>query len=295
MSPQLDRNAQPLSGDADAERLVPGLPLLFAQPELRTPGRVALSGGVVDLGGQHRQGKDYRPTAYVPAGPWRLPTASEFALLCPTGEAAARSDGSFVGLVKLPEPALAALEALHLGEIESESEYLQLIEEERFTTALASCALEMWPYCATVEGLKALGVRVGPPGLPTVAADPERWAGLHVDDWDEAAERRSTRNRLCINLGREPRYFVYINRTVSQLDSETRAGGGFAGQRGTRLGNAFMAAAPRYPVVRVRIEPGEAYIAPTDDLIHDGSSEGKRYPDVSYTLLGHFRVTPAAA
>lgn len=278
MSPQLDRTA---------ERLIPGLPLLFSQPELRTPGRVALSDGVADLGGQHRQGKDYRPTAYVPAAPWRLPTASEFALLCPV---TAADTSSFVGLVKLPEAALAALAPLHLDTMETEAEYLQLIEEERFTAALADCALEMWPYCATASGLKALGVRVGPPGLPTVAADPDRWAGLHVDDWDEAAERQSTRNRLCINLGREPRYFVFINRTVSQLDGETQAGGQLAGQRGTRLGNSFMAAAPRYPVVRLRVDPGEAYIAPTDDLIHDGSSEGKRYPDITYTLLGHFRV-----
>lgn len=282
MSPQLDPTA---------ERLVPGLPLLFSQPELRTPGRVALSDGVTDLGGQHRQGKDYRPTAYVPAAPWRLPTAAEFALLCPfPGPAAAADTSSFVGLVKLPDAALAALAPLRLDEIETEAEYLQLIEEERFTTALASCALELWPYCATVEGLKALGVRVGPPGLPTVAADPDRWAGLHVDDWDEAAARSSTRNRLCINLGREPRYFVFINRTVSQLDGETGAAGQLAGQRGTRLGNSFMAAASRYPVTRLRVDPGEAYIAPTDDLIHDGSSEGKRYPDITYTLLGHFRV-----
>ena len=97
MSPQLDPTA---------ERLIPGLPLLFSEPALRTPGRVALSDGVTDLGGQHRQGKDYRPTAYVPAAPWRLPTAAEFALLCPR---AAAEQSSFVGLVKLPEAALAAL------------------------------------------------------------------------------------------------------------------------------------------------------------------------------------------
>jgi hypothetical protein len=46
--------------------------------------------------------------------------------------------------------------------------------------------------------------------------------------------------------------------------------------------------------VRVRIDPGEAYIAPTDYLVHDGDSTGKSLPDVNYALLGRF-VPPAVS
>lgn len=38
---------------------------------------------------------------------------------------------------------------------------------------------------------------------------------------------------------------------------------------------------PDYPVIKLRIAPGEAYIAPTGQIIHDGTSMGKQYPDVT--------------
>jgi hypothetical protein len=47
---------------------------------------------------------------------------------------------------------------------------------------------------------------------------------------------------------------------------------------------------PTYPVLRLRVKPGEAYIAPTDNLIHDGSSVGKQFPDITIHNLGYFGV-----
>ncbi len=47
---------------------------------------------------------------------------------------------------------------------------------------------------------------------------------------------------------------------------------------------------PDYPVIKVRVAPGEAYIAPTENMIHDGSTVGKQYPDIHLTLFGYFRT-----
>jgi hypothetical protein len=58
--------------------------------------------------------------------------------------------------------------------------------------------------------------------------------------------------------------------------------------RGLYLGQRFMKACPDYPVVQLRIEPGEAYIFPTDNLIHDASTNGKQFPDITLTFLGCF-------
>ena len=66
--------------------------------------------------------------------------------------------------------------------------------------------------------------------------------------------------------------------------------------RGLYVGHRFMRARPEYPVIRLRINPGEAYILPTDNLIHDASTEGKTFPDITLTFLGYFeppRETPA--
>jgi hypothetical protein len=64
---------------------------------------------------------------------------------------------------------------------------------------------------------------------------------------------------------------------------------------GINVGHDFMRSFPGYPVLRVRIRPREAYIAPTDNLIHDGSSVGKNYPDIAVHLLGYFGVAPEVA
>jgi hypothetical protein len=49
-----------------------------------------------------------------------------------------------------------------------------------------------------------------------------------------------------------------------------------------------MRAYPDYPVTALTIHPGEAYIAATENLIHDGSSMGLTDPDVLFTILGEF-------
>ena len=41
------------------------------------------------------------------------------------------------------------------------------------------------------------------------------------------------------------------------------------------------------PVVRCRLAPYEAYIAPTENLVHDGSTMGQRDLDQQFTVLGH--------
>lgn len=58
--------------------------------------------------------------------------------------------------------------------------------------------------------------------------------------------------------------------------------------RGLSLGQRFMRACPDYPVVRLQIEPGEAYILPTDNLMHDASTADNSFPDITVTYLGYF-------
>ena len=76
--------------------------------------------------------------------------------------------------------------------------------------------------------------RIGDPAQPTLTKDEfghdeRKLAGLHVDSWDglPLRHRHRSRNRLCINLGREPRYPLFINlplmdmfRTLALRDPE---------------------------------------------------------------------------
>ena len=51
---------------------------------------------------------------------------------------------------------------------------------------------------------------------------------------------------------------------------------------------AFFDLYPDHAIHRIRLAPGEAYIAPTDNLVHDGYTVGKRGIDVSFNVLGDF-------
>ena len=55
----------------------------------------------------------------------------------------------------------------------------------------------------------------------------------------------------------------------------------------TVIGRQFMEQFPDIPTIRCRIAPGEAYIAPTENLVHDGSSVGQSEIDEQFTIRGH--------
>jgi hypothetical protein len=52
----------------------------------------------------------------------------------------------------------------------------------------------------------------------------------------------------------------------------------------------FMRLDPEYPIVKVRVNPGEVYVAPTEIILHDGSCVGKEFIDAQVTLLGPFTL-----
>jgi hypothetical protein len=56
--------------------------------------------------------------------------------------------------------------------------------------------------------------------------------------------------------------------------------------RKTDIARDFMRHYNDYPVVRVMIRPGEAYLAPTENIIHDGSSANKNLRDLHITWRG---------
>jgi hypothetical protein len=144
-----------------------------------------------------------------------------------------------------------------------------------------------------------------PAGMRTVTKDSVKdrdehyYVGMHLDTWEKIPlhERHTARNRVCINLGREDRYFLFFNLSLMRMfyalggEDPSKADDFY----GTDLGHAFMRAFPGYPVLRLRLKPREAYIAPTDNLIHDGSSVGKRYPDIALHVLGYFGFRPEHA
>ena len=124
--------------------------------------------------------------------------------------------------------------------------------------------------------------------------------GLHLDSWDELPPLRRSegQNRICINLGADDRWLQFIPLTAAAMFMALRAkGGGNPGNESSfaepgadyDLARHFLEVFPGVPVIRVRMHPGEAYIAPTENLVHDGCIESG-IDDLTLTIRG--RIGP---
>lgn len=133
-----------------------------------------------------------------------------------------------------------------------------------------------------------LGFSRRPSGLRTSTFDVSTGLriGLHLDSWDRIAlsERNFTRNRLCINLGARSRSLLFLPSDVRSIihsltnDSTVHS---------ANIGERFCRRFPEAAVLELEVPPGHAYLAPTENIIHDGHSEVSPSPDTTIAWLGH--------
>ncbi|MEV6972552.1 hypothetical protein [Kitasatospora sp. NPDC093806] len=201
---------------------------------------------------------DYEDGAVLPHGAWE-PLAADLARrLRPT---ARTRDSTLVELVKLPDgPAvptglgsladpLGDSEAVHLGRASSPAKSLTTTPNYR-------------------DG---------------------RRIGLHVDNWDKLAfeAKHLGRRRLCVNLGPGTRYLLLGDTDIRTICRTVHPSPGTRYPHTDDL-RAYIAGGHRMRVYRLRLEPGEGYLAPTEFLPHDGSTEGQPEPSTAAFWLGHW-------
>ncbi|HKU39365.1 MAG TPA: hypothetical protein VJR89_14505 [Polyangiales bacterium] len=245
-------------------------------------------------------GLEYVHGAIVPDERWRKPTEAECDALLASGPHA-WDIAADVGVVRISDAVMAPLEAileqtgarsalepgrqeLHVRHPAWARAYEALIDHVAARFALR-------PHTPRVDRFAA-----GAPGLRSVTRDTvigrkeKSYVGLHLDSWEKvpAFQQRGERNRICVNLGREDRYFVFVNLSLRKLRELLGAPAEPESPYARDLGPDFLKAYPQYPVIRLRLRPREAYIAPTDNLLHDGSSVCRSSPDLALHLLGYF-------
>ncbi|MFJ7204493.1 hypothetical protein ACIQWR_13275 [Streptomyces sp. NPDC098789] len=137
-----------------------------------------------------------------------------------------------------------------------------------------------------------LGQAQAKPGMITTTDNHEngRLLGLHLDNWDKLTygDKHTARRRLCLNLGPGTRYIIlgaidaqHVSRAVHRMDYALR-------YPHTDDFRVYVADGRPLPVFRIRLAPGEGYVAPTEYLLHDGSSEGEDEPSAAAFWLGHW-------
>ncbi|MFJ5834492.1 hypothetical protein [Streptomyces sp. NPDC093089] len=138
-----------------------------------------------------------------------------------------------------------------------------------------------------------IGQALAKPGMRTTTDNYRdgRLIGLHLDNWDKLPYGRKAtgRRRLALNLGPGDRFIILgsldaeaVCRVVHPDSYERR-------HPHTDDYRAYVAAGHPLRCVRIRLAPGEGYVAPTEYLLHDGSTEGQDKTSAMAFWLGHWR------
>lgn len=121
----------------------------------------------------------------------------------------------------------------------------------------------------------------------TTTWDPEEKnkPGLHIDSWEheEIRKRERSKNRVCINLSSTDRYFLFYNIGIDKIKLD------YFGSNVNELVIDFLSKNKSIPLYGIRLKKGEAYIAPTEYIIHDGFVPSGQL-NTTLTIRGRIKV-----
>lgn len=199
---------------------------------------------------------EYEEGAVVPAGPWQpLPEAVGLALAAPPGT----PPDVLVEIVRPPLPTGDNLDDLAKPMGDPNAQYI--------------------------------GHALAKPGMLTTTDNFQdgRRIGLHLDNWDKLTyeTKPNGRRRLALNLGPGTRYIILGVLDAQAVCRAVRPDAYATHYPHTDDYRAYAAGHPSL-CVRIRLAPGEGYIAPTEYLLHDGSTEGQGESSAMAFWLGRW-------
>lgn len=228
----------------------------------------------------------YAASAVVPVGPWRPLDARERELLF-TVDTRGVATGDTVAILRMPDEVVARLRGVPLpAETTLAGAPLRTPEA---AAALEQVAPALEPYVAREDRvLQGIRVQTGTLMTSTTYTFGARLAltGMHLDRWHGGPDGCTTHGQLVINIGKHDRYLLFVNIPAVELappisDSQ---------DSWLSLPREVARRHADYPVVRVRVRPGEAYLAPTESVVHDVSLDAGNDLDVCFMLRGRLRA-----
>lgn len=274
-------------------RLCPGIAVRVHEGIELVHERLSICSGMESL-----ERFDFAENSFVPTRDWRPLTQQELEKVFPIGADPTRSDAEHVDVWQVPSSISADLEFVRKAIAKKSRQTVvdNMLTHPRYRRA----ANKVFGYCrdsGAARGLRLLGHFSREPGRDSSSKDLSgKYVGLHVDSWNAARMEDRVEgypNRLCVNLGPEHRYLQFINLSLRQIAARTNCelieDANVYDQVNVYV-RQFMRENPNYPVLRLTVMPGEAYLAPTEIMIHDGTTQGKQFFDASFTILGEFSL-----
>ena len=119
------------------------------------------------------------------------------------------------------------------------------------------------------------------------------YIGIHNDSMRKMSvfTAHKLENRISINIGAEPRYFLFVNLSIIQVYNMLLREAKLPKDEVNlfNLRRLFFEHFPDYPVVRVKLNPYQYYIAPTFNCFHDGATTGNKKLDITIIYFGFFK------
>lgn len=125
------------------------------------------------------------------------------------------------------------------------------------------------------DSLQSIGVNIYDRELPTITTDPGLYKrlGLHTDIFDthQGIPSPTKYSRVLFNLSDHDHWFSYIDMSIQELESwykQQKTGIKYPSSHDCAM--HLLHTQTNIPIYAFRVRPGEAYIAPTENCIHDG-------------------------
>jgi hypothetical protein len=233
-------------------------------------------------------GTEFRPGSLVPLGAWSSVLSEEHKGAWNRYNAGVGLHAN-IALVRIFDP--AELQQL------SDDPHLQLqakIDQLASPASRRMASERMEEVCRKLSNgspLEQMGFWLAKGGGPSLSTTRDRsdgcLVGLHLDRWDRrpVSTLSEARNRVCLNLGPQPRYLVFVPEDVR--DMARRCQIAETTPFSTPDAQTYLRDHSEIRAYRIRVNPGEAYIAPTEELIHDGIASSS-LGEWMYTILGRF-------
>jgi hypothetical protein len=227
-------------------------------------------------------------------GEWRELSATEYRVISPKKITPSLTN---VSIVKLSKKLVYQYEQLNFKSCLNISDICKVENSEDFKATLEKTHSYLSKFNRNIDSKYTHNIFFGKPNLKHTTFDREKrqFIGLHLDNWekDPINLKHRSKNRICINLGLEPRYLMFYNIGIDKMAEligcqnleEISHDVNYIFQN-------FVHKYQNYPVFRIQINPYEAYIAPTEYLIHDGSTLNTKYPDINLVIRGEFIYKP---
>jgi len=228
--------------------------------------------------------------SYFSKEDWRTPSEQEIDILATPFSKSIRNEVTVVSIV----PGIISQARTHILTPLSQST-LSLERDQHRSAAVLALREAITTHLKDVYGI-SLGQEGGAdlsihrPMLRSTAFNyfAKVYMGLHIDNRQKfiASERWKSRLLCSVNLGSTHRYFNFINLSTVGILTKLGIDATSTSLHPAQIKGLFCERYPDYPVVRIRIEPGQAYICNSEDIIHDGATNELGSPDVSLLILG---------